>query len=39
LFIVGTSIAQGAGQVLLAFAVIALGIPVHRLWRARRGGR
>jgi basic amino acid/polyamine antiporter, APA family len=37
LFIVGTSISQGAGQVLISFAVIALGIPVHRLWRARRG--
>jgi APA family basic amino acid/polyamine antiporter len=36
LFIVGISVVQGAKQVLLAFAIIALGIPVYRTWQAVR---
>lgn len=35
-FIVGTSIAQGGKFVLLAFAIIALGVPVYFAWQALR---
>jgi len=39
LFIVGISLMQGAGQVLISFAVIALGVPVYKFWMASRGRR